>query len=728
MKRIGRIRQRDITDCGAACIAAILQYYGSHVPVSSIRQLAGTDQRGTSILGLVQAAGSLGLQVKAIRGNPQNLPLIPVPSIVHVVLPSGLHHYQVLVKLAKRTLVVMDPADGRFHKVPYEKFVENWSGVVICLAPMADFTPTRVSIPVINRFLQLARPHRSALFQALLGAIVFTLLGFSTAIYIQKLIDDIIGQNNQGLLHVLGALMILLLVMQTIIGTIRNVIGFKTGQVMDARLITGYLRHLFNLPQQFFDTMRVGEIVSRVNDAVKIRLFVNDTLLGIVLNLLIVIFSIMLLFFYYWKMAVIVMCIFPVYWILHLFINRLNRKWQRRLMEQSADMESHFVESLQAAATVKRLGLEYYVVDKTESSFFRLMNTVYKAGMYNLYLGTTTDFFNRLLTIVVLWTGGWLVMTRELSTGELLSFYTLIGYFTGPAAWLITSGKSIQEAIISADRLFEITDLEIEQVTTGTTIDLTRENFSTIKFRGVNFRYGARALVLHDLDICFEKGSITAVVGESGSGKSTIFHLLQQVYKIKEGLITIGEIPIQHFSAASLKNLIAVVPQKVDLFTGSIAENIAIGENPPDMARVVQCCRQAGAADFIDELPEGYNSMLGEKGTSLSGGQQQKLAIARALYRDPELLIMDEATAHLDPLSENRIRQMLLERKRSGKTSILIAHRLTTVQIADQIHIIEKGKLAGSGKHGDLMISNEKYAGLWHPTQEISCCSMESGI
>ncbi len=713
MRRIRAIKQRDITDCGAACLSAILQYYGSKYPVSRIRQIAGTDQRGTSILGLVQAAASFGLQAKAVRGNPETLLLIPVPSIVHVVLPSGLHHCQVLVKVGRKKLVVMDPADGRKHQMAHEEFSATWSGAVIFLTPAVDFKRSINTIPVFTRFLQLARPHRYDLLQAFLGAIVFTLLGFSTAIFIQKLVDDIIEQNNLALLHILGGFMLLLLCMQTIIGIIRNILGFRTGQVMDARLITGYYRHLFYLPQKFFDSMRVGEIVSRVNDAVKIRLFVNDTALGIMLNLLIVIFSVILLLFYYWKLALLVLSVFPVYWLLHLITTHINRKWQRRLMEYAADLESNFVESLQGATTVKRLGLEEYVVAKTETSFFRLMNAAYRSGLYNLYAASSAEFLNRVLTIVVLWVGAWMVMQQSMSVGELLSFYSLIGYFTGPVAWLITSGKNIQDALIAADRLFEITDLELDSEASMPSIELSPENLTGIQFESVNFRYGTRAPVLNNLSLCFPKGEITAVVGESGSGKSTISHLLQHIYPVKDGLITIGSIPLQHFSKESIRNIIGVVPQQVDLFSGTVAENISIGDPAPDLARIINCSHQAGAATFIEDLPEGYFSKIGENGNSLSGGQQQKIAIARALYRQPEVLVMDEATAHLDPLSERTIQNTIRELKANGKTVIIIAHRLSTILAADTIHVLKKGKLELSGTHQELLVQSDYYAALW---------------
>ncbi|MBZ5859234.1 peptidase domain-containing ABC transporter [Flavihumibacter profundi] len=718
MKKVSAFKQRDLTDCGAACLASILGYYGSTVPISKIRLEAGTDQRGTNLLGIIQAAEACGLQAKGARGKADSLPLVPLPAIAHVVLPSGLHHYIVLTKAGKKRICFMDPADGRFHSQSNDDFIKKWSGVLIMFSPKVNFNAEQHPASAFSRFLLLARPYRVQMFMAFLGAVVYTILGFSTAIFLQKLMDDVIQQDNSSLLHLLGIFMVLILFVQTIIGVIRNIIGFKTGQLIDARLITGYYRHLFKLPQMFFDTMRVGEIISRVNDAIKIRFFINDIVLGIMLHALIVLFSVVLLCFYYWKLAIIVLAIFPVYFFLHYLTVEINRKWQRRLMEQSADLEANLVESLQSASTVKCMGLEQYMVDKTESSFFCFMNSSYKTGLYNLYAGTTTEFLNRLLTISVLWAGGWYVMQRELTPGELLSFYSLIGYFTGPASALIISGKSVQDALIAADRLFEIIDLDCENRNTGPVIQLMPENLGDITFSSVSFRYGTRKNVFENLSLCFKKGEMTAIAGESGCGKSTILSLLQHLYPVKEGQITIGKIPLQHFSRESLRAKIGVVPQQVDLFSGTIAENIAIGDPCPDMERIIEVCKAVGAETFIEQLTDGYFCRLGENGASLSGGQRQKLAIARALYRRPEVFVMDEATAHLDPFSEQKIQELIGQLKAAGKTVIIIAHRLSTIRWCDTIHVLKNGKLLNSGTHEYLMEYSVYYASLWKSPQE----------
>ncbi len=713
MNKAVRVRQRDITDCGAACLASVAKHYQLFLPVSRIRQYAGTDQKGTNVLGLVEAAEKLGFQVKGAKGQLDSLTKVPLPAIVHVILKNGLHHYVVLYKVGKNGVVYMDPADGDFHKKSFTQFQEIWSGVIVLLLPDEGFVAGKHIKSNIGRFGALIRPHSSIMLQAFVGALVYTVLGLSTSIYVQKIIDFVLVEGNLRLLNLLSIAMIVILIFQLLIGWYKTVFSLQTGQMIDARLILGYYKHLLKLPQRFFDTMRVGEIISRVNDAVNIREFINNVAMSVVVNTLIVVFSLVVMFFYYWKLALIMLAIIPAYLLLYWISNRVNKKWQRRLMEESADLESQLVESVNAAGTIKRFGLERFSNEKTEIKFGTLLRTVYKTSIYGLYIGTASDFFTRSFTIILLWAGSYFVISRELSPGELLSFYALIGYFTGPASALIGANKSIQDALIAADRLFEIIDMETESDHQDK-VTLTKELVGDIVFRNVGFRYGTRVVVFENLDLKIEKGKSTAIVGESGSGKSTLLSLLQNLYPLKEGNITIGGFDLQYISNSSLRKVVGVVPQQIDLFSGTIIENIALGDESPDMQRILILSKKLGIDEFIEKLPSTYSSQVSEQGVNLSGGQKQRLAIARALYRDPEIIILDEATSSLDPVSEQKVQETLAWFKGLGKTIIIIAHRLSTVRSCDTILVLKNGQLIEQGQHEYLLQQTGHYAQLWN--------------
>nr|WP_293835371.1 peptidase domain-containing ABC transporter [uncultured Arsenicibacter sp.] len=712
-----RIKQRDITDCGAACLASVAAHYNFLMPVARIRQLAATDQKGTNVLGMVEAAQKLGFQAKGVKASYDNLAKLPLPAIAHVAIRNGMfHHYVVIYQITPAYVLVMDPADGLMHKKTPEVFKEEWTGLLVLLIPDETFTVGGEDASVLQRFRQLMQPHRSVMLQALFGALMYTILGLSTAIYVQKLVDNVLVDGNRNLLNLLSTIMIGLLLLQLFINSTKSIFNLKTGQRIDAALILGYYKHLMRLPQSFFDTMRVGEIISRVNDAVKIRAFINEVGLGLIVNVMIVIFSFGLMFTYYWKLALIMLLVLPLYAGLYWVVNRFNQQYQRKLMENSADLESQLVESLNAMSTIKRFGLEQYTSEKTEVRFVRLLQTVFKTGTASIYVSNASELITRLFTIILLWAGAGYVLDNELTPGELLSFYALIGYFTSPAASLIGANKSIQDALIAADRLFEIMDLERE--TGENKIQLQPAMVGDIRFQEVTFRYGTRAVIFDNLTLTMPKGRITAVVGESGSGKSTLLSLLQGLYPLQNGSIFIGDYDIKHLHPDSLRQLVSVVPQKIDLFSGNVIENIAVGEAEPDMGRILEICRQLGIADFIERMPNGFNTYLGENGTGLSGGQRQRLAIARALYRDPQILILDEATSALDSVSEQFVQQTVQQLRKDGKTIIIIAHRLSTVRKADKIVVLEQGKVVEEGKHTTLIKKGTVYAQFWQQQTE----------
>jgi len=705
------IKQHDITDCGAACLASISANYKLEIPIARIRQYASTDKKGTNVLGLIEAAQKLGFEAKGVRGDLDSLYKIPKPAIAHVIVKERLHHYVVIYKIDKTHITVMDPGTGKMTKKTITTFKKEWTGVLVILLPDENFKKGNEKVSVMKRFWFLLKPHKFVLFQALIGSIVTTLLGLSTSIYIQKITDHVLVGGNTKLLNLLSVIMLILLFIRISISVFNTIFLIKTGQQIDARLILGYYKHLLKLPQQFFDTMRVGEIISRINDAVKIRVFINTTSLSLTVNFFTIIFSFVLMFSYYWKLALIMLAIIPAYLIIYFITNKLNKKTERTIMERSAELESQLVESLNAVGTIKRFGLEDFANIKTETRFISLLKIGYTSALNSIFSGTSTQTVSQIFTIVLLWSGTYFVIDKEITPGELMSFYAIIGYFTGPIASLIGANKTIQNALIAADRLFEIMDLEREE--TENKFILTKDKIGDIDFKNVHFRYGSRVNVFQDFNLHIKKGKITAIIGESGSGKSTLISLLQNMYPLQSGSISIGDIDLKYIDNHSLRALVSVVPQKIDLFAGNVIENIAVGEFKPNMERILGICKSIGILDFIETLPNSFNTYLGENGATLSGGQKQRIAIARALYKQPEILVLDEATSSLDTTSENYIQRTIANLRENNKTIIVIAHRLSTVVHADTIVVLDKGKVIEQGNHITLYEQKGHYYKLW---------------
>ncbi|MCT3692621.1 peptidase domain-containing ABC transporter [Elizabethkingia anophelis] len=711
MKKDIQIKQHDIKDCGAACLASVAAHYGLKMPIAKIRQICHTDTRGTNVLGMVQGLEQMGFNAKGVKGGTDALPEIPLPAIAHVIVQGQLHHYLVIYSVKNDKVTVMDPAYGKMQEYTIQEFSEIWTGVLILLEPNEYFEQKDEKTNLYKRFWNLVQPHKSILIQALLGAVVYTILGLSTSIYIEKITDYVLIDGNKRLLNLLSVGMIVILLFQIFISIMKSVLVLQTGQKMDKHLILGYYKHLLKLPQRFFDTMKVGEIISRVNDAVKIRTFINDVAIQIFVNIFIIIFSFALMFTYYWKLALITALVIPFYFLVYWITNKLNKKVERKLMEESAELESHLVESITSVRTIKQFGVETFANNKTDNAFTKLLKTIYTSVLNALFSSNSSEFLSRIFTIVLLWAGSGYVIDRVITPGELLSFYALIGYFTSPVSQLIGMNKTVQNALIAADRLFEIMDLEREETTDK--LELSPEHIGDIQFKEVSFSYGSRADVFAGFNCTIEKGKTTAIVGESGSGKTTLASLLQNLYPLKGGKILIGDYDINYISNYSLRSLISVVPQQIDLFSGNVIENIALGEDFPDVQRILDITKKLGILTFVEKLPNGFQTYLGENGALLSGGQKQRIAIARALYKNPEILILDEATSSLDTESELVIQNTLNEFRSQGKTMVVIAHRLSTIANADTILVMKEGQIIEQGNHQELISKDSTYKSMW---------------
>ena len=717
MKKNICIKQRDISDCGAACLASVAAYFGFRIPVSRIRQYSDTGKAGTSIQGLLEGAEKLNLRAKAVKVSGITSSSIPLPSIFHQVLDNGIQHFVVVYKISGNRVRLMDPAEGKLVYMPWRVFKKTWTGVLLLLIPADNFRQGDERKSVYIRFWQLVKPHRKTFLKAILGASIYTILGLSMSVYVEKIIDIVLPDANRQLLNLLGPGMILLLCFQVTMGYMKSLIALQTGQQIDARLILGYFRHLLELPQRFFDNMRIGEIISRVNDALRIRIFINDISLGLIVSIFTLLFSISAMFFYNRKLAMLMLGAIPFYIVIYRISNHLNAKWQRKIMESSALLENQLVESIQGMTTIRRFNAQEYFNLKTESRLNPLMRSIYSGSHAGLKISNTTEWLTSLFTIALLWVGSYMVIDHYLSPGELISFYTLSAFFTGPVQTIIGVNKQLQDALIAAERLFEIIDLETEKDSrAGQTLDFFPDG--DLIFRDIYFSYGPGNRVFNGMNLRIPASGITGLVGDSGSGKSTILALLQGLYSPGKGNILIGETDIQYINLTTLRQGIAAVPQHADLFQGSILFNITLRDESPDLQRIFDICKRLGLHEFIDKLPDRYQTQIRDQGNNLSGGQKQRLAIARALYRDPEILVMDEATSALDPESEQKVLETIRWFHNQKKTIIIIAHRLSMVLGCDTIGFLKGGTLAACGSHEMLIKENPDYAAWWkwnHP-------------
>lgn len=702
------VRQHDETDCGAACLATISKQYGLKLPILRIREVAGTDKQGTNIVGMIKAAEVAGFSAKGVKGNQDAFfSDFPKPCIAHIIIDGRLPHYVVVHKITKKKIIVADPANGLINYSPKD-FFKIWTGILILLVPTSKFRKGDQTTGTLTRFLSLLLPQKRLIFTIFIASILITLFGILGAFYFQIIIDDILPARIENTLLTLSVGVIFLKVVSVILSVMRNQLLLYLSQKLDIALLLGYYNHVVKLPMNFFGTRKVGEIISRFQDASSIREAISNATLTVMIDTLMAIAGGVILFLKSSALFVIAFVMVLLYAILVFTFNGPYKRANKRQMEDNAQLTSYLVESLNGMQTVKAFNGEYCVQIETETKFIKLLKSIFKLSCIGHAQEGLKHLVEALGGILIIWVGAKSVLDSTMTVGSLVAFNSLLVYFLDPIKNLINLQPSLQTAIVASDRLGEVLDLEVEK----NEAELHKLNqvslIGDISIRDIDFRYGTRQYVLKDFSMTIEAGTKVAIVGESGSGKTTIAKLLLNLYQVESGSITIADYSIQDIQLDLLRDKIAYIPQETFLFSGTIWENLTFGTEEPKMERVIECAKMAQIHDYISELPMRYNTYLDENGNNLSGGQRQRLAIARALLKKPEILIMDEATSHLDSVAEKAIQQTI-DLYGAGMTTIIIAHRLSTIRQCDKIYVMEKGKIVESGTHDELITIKDGY-------------------
>jgi ATP-binding cassette subfamily B protein len=706
------IRQHDITDCGAACLATISKQYGLSISITKIREVAGTDKKGTNAFGIIKAAQELGFTAKAVKGNQEAFfSEFPLPAIAHVVVDGKLLHYVVIQKITKKQVIISDPAKG-LRKVTPEEFFKEWTGVLIMLVPSETFKKGKDTKNLFERFWNLLIPQKRLILDVFLASIIITVLGIIGALYFQIIIDDILSADIVKTLHIISIGVILLKLFATLLAYIRSQLLIYLGQKLDIALLLGYYDHVLKLPMNFFGTRRVGEIISRFQDASSIRNAISNATLTMMIDSIMAVVGAVILCCKSPILFLIALIIVALYAILVFAFNNGYRKANEKQMEDNAQLTSYLVESLNGIQTVKAFNGELDVQFQTESKFIKLLRSIFNLG----HLGNMQSGLKLLISsvgeVAILWVGAYNVIKGNMTIGSLVSFNALLVYFIDPVKNIINLQPTLQTAMVASDRLGEILDLELEKDEREERKIAPSTLKGDIAINNLSFRYGTRKLILEDFSMYIEKGQRVAIVGESGAGKSTIAKILLGFYPYEKGSITIGDYALPDIRLDSLRDKIAYVPQETFLFSDSIMKNLTFGLENPDPEEVIEVAKIARVHEFVNELPLRYETMLDENGANLSGGQRQRIAIARAMLKKPDILILDEATSNLDAVTEKAI-QETINAYSQGMTTIIIAHRLSTIRSCDRIFVMEKGKIVEENTHDELMkVKNGYYRTL----------------
>jgi ATP-binding cassette subfamily B protein len=723
-RRYACVRQTGQSDCGAAALATVALHYRRPIALQRLRELAGTDRIGTNLRGLLQAAEALGFAAKGVKGLYEALPQVPLPAIAHVKTEEGLGHFLVLYRIAKDMVVVADPARG-IQKLSRDAFCRCWTGYLLLLVPEQQASPAMLGSAPLSpwrRFLGLLGAHTPVLAEACCCALLMVGLGVASSYFIQHLVDSVLVRHEGRLLNALGIGMMLIVLFRTVFGMLRQYLVAYVGRKVTLTLTAGYARHLLGLPLPFFEMRRVGEILSRVNDAAKVREAISGTTLTAVVDSILVVLLVVLLWLYDGPLALVATAFVPLLVLSTVVHHPAARRRSRAAMEDAAQLSAHLAEDVSGVETIKAFGAERLRVEEGETCLVRLVQTIFALEMLGLNMSALGTFITTMASLVVLWYGGHRVMDGALTIGQLMFFDSLLGYLLGPLERLASVNLKLQEALMAVDRLYQILDLDVEPL--GERQQLTFAGVrEAIVLQDVSFHYGCRANVLEQVTLRIPAGKTVAVVGESGSGKSTLLKLLLGFYAPTAGRILLDGADLRDFALASLRNRIGLVSQEPFIFNGTLRENIALGRSGATPEEIAAAARTAGLEAFIAGLPERYETVIGERGVNMSGGQRQRLAIARALLRQPEILIFDEATSHLDTATERAI-QASLKTALAGRTVVLVAHRLSTIREADLIYVLHRGRLLQQGTHRELLAQEGLYRTLWHAQTDEADASL----
>ncbi|MBO4863982.1 MAG: peptidase domain-containing ABC transporter [Eubacterium sp.] len=706
------IKQHDITDCAAACLATVSKQYGLNLPISKIREYAGTDKQGTNVYGVIKAAEKLGFSAKGVKGTPDAFfSNFPLPAIAHVVTREGLLHYVVIHKIKKNKVIIADPAKGIIKCSP-EDFFKFWTGVLIILVPTTQFEKGNKNQSVILRFIKLLAPQKRLLLNVFLCSLLISILGILASFYFRIIMDTIVPNSLRTTLKTVSIGVIFLYIFKYILEFFRYHLMTYLGQKLDIPLILGFFGHTLGLPMSFFGTRKTGEVVSRFADASKIRAIISSASLTIMVDTIMAVAGAIVLFSQNRLLFAISVLIALIYAALVFAFNGPVKRVNEEQMEDNAQVTSYLVEGLSGIETVKSYNAEIFVKNRMDSLFVKLMRSVFKGAVITNLQKTITDFLYIIGETVIIWVGVTEVLNGKMTIGSLITFNVLLAYFLEPVKNLLNLQPQMQTAIVAAERLSDILDVELEKTDMESKKIIPESLDAPITIKDVTFRYGTRRPVLEDINIRIERGEKIAIVGESGSGKTTLAKLLLNFYELEKGDIFIGDYNIKDINIDVLREKMAYISQDIFLFSGTIRENIEIADQDATLDEIIDVCKMCKVDDFINELPLRYETKIEENGTNLSGGQKQRLALARALIKKPDILIMDEATSNLDTITEKAISQTI-ENVSGGTTSVIIAHRLSTIMNCDKIIVLSHGKVVEQGRHQELMNQKGEYYKLW---------------
>jgi ABC-type bacteriocin/lantibiotic exporter with double-glycine peptidase domain len=704
------VLQHDQSDCGVACLLSIIKFYKGDCSLEKLRELSGTTQQGTTLLGLYQVSNQLGFIAEGFQTNIRTLVEFEQPSIIHVTIENQLQHYLVCYHYDnKKGFLIGDPAKGIYY-LSASELNEVWaSKKCLTLDPTDTFEKSVTSKNNKRKwFIDLIKQDDKLLWISVLLGVFIACLGMAMSIFSQKLIDDILPSHKiTKLVSGIGLLTILLLA-RVGISVLREYFLLQQTKDFNNRINNQFFSSLLYLPKSFFDTRKIGELVARLNDTQRIQSVIKLLTSSLVIDVLVSIISLVFLFGYSWKIGILSSLSLPIYFYIIYRSNKKIIQSQTEVMQSYAFNEGNYINTIQGISTIKNDNKQEVFKNLNQTVFGIFQEKIFNLGKINIQLSWQSGLASVFFLIGVLVYTSIQVFNKEIKLGELMAILGIVSSLLPSIANLALISIPINEAKIAFNRMYEFASMEKEPEG-GQTIS----EIQSITVQNLSFRFAGRKELFKNINLNIERGKLVAIVGESGSGKSTLGQILQRFYSFESGIIKVNnENELNDIELKSFRNLIGVIPQEINIFNGTVIDNILLGDTVTPET-IIEFITQYGFLDYFNQLPQGLGTIVGEEGINLSGGQKQIIALARVLYKQPQFLILDEATSAMDRNTE-KFSMELLEKIKPNCAILFISHRLNTLKnIADEIYVLEGKTISHHGNHEQLLQTNNFYSEYW---------------
>ena len=699
-------------DTALACLVQIAAHFNIPADLRQLERAYIVDAKGADTVTLLRASKEIGLEARRFSGIAvEHLRRMPQPCVCAL----KNHTYVVLHGVNQQgALRIFDAQSGRDGWADPSRFAEIFTGEVVLFKRRFRMEKLKDKVEKFGFgwFLPVVAKYKNFLFKVLLLSLLLQVMGLLTPLFTQTIIDRVLTHRSVSTLDVLLSGMILVALFQQWMLALRSYLFVNTTNKIDVTLSQHLFRKVTELPVKYFDKWQVGDVVSRMGELETIRSFLTGQALTVVLDVVFAVIYLTVMFLYSSTLSYIVWVTIPLYIVLNLVIAPIYRKRINERFLLASEQQSFSIETITGVRTVKTMGVEKTFVERYEEVLARYVKSALSVLNVANAAGSIGTFLQLAFNLAILWIGADQVIERHITVGELIAFQMLAGQVISPILNLVNMWQSFQQIRVSMTRLGDIMDEKSEPAfnPNRTTLPSLR---GEVVFDKVNFRYRADGKnILSDINLRIPAGAHVGIVGRSGSGKSTLTRLVQRLYVPDSGRVLVDGVDIAQVETAWLRRQIGVVLQENFLFAGSIKENIAIALPNIDEAAVMRAAKLAGVDEFVKDMPQGYETFVGERGSLLSGGQRQRVAIARALLLDPRILIFDEATSALDTESEQHILANMKEIAK-GRTTITIAHRLSTVKGCDAIIAMDHGRIMEVGTHEALMAHKGYYYHLY---------------